>query len=1450
MLEVLLLGQFAVNLDRERLVLPSRPAQSLLAYLALTAPTAHRREKLAALLWPDADDDNARSNLRHALWRLRKTIEARLPTGVHYLVADDLTIAFEPNAPYHVDAAALNSASNSSCSEDVSAALAAYRGELLPGFFEEWVLREREHLESIFEGRVDDVIAELVEERRWSEVVEWAEHWIAVGHAPEPAYRALMLAHSERGDRTHVALAYQRCRDALFDELGAQPSEATRVLFDKLSRGERVLPEPRHFQERVPGMESAAPGEPPFKGLQSFDETDAEWFFGREAVIARLVDRLRSEPFLALVGASGSGKSSVVRAGLVPSVRGAGHKSHAGRHVFVITPGARPLESLAAIVSEQCGLSTTSQHLLRELGRNPRALRLHLEARLTPGGRPLLVVDQFEELFTLCRDAFEREVFVDNLLAAAEPDGPANLIIALRADFYAHCAQYPELRAAISEHQEYLGPMRQDELRRAIEGPAERGDWVFDSGLVDLLVRDVGDEPGALPLLSHALLETWRRRRGRQLTLAGYAEAGGVRGAIAQTAEAVYSQRLTPDQQAIARRVFLRLTEPGEGTQDTRRTAAIAELVWDEREEPAVQSVLHELADARLITLSARSVDVAHEALIRAWPTLRSWLDEDREGLRLHRLLTQAAQEWDRLDHDAGLLYRGLRLAQTKDWASMHQYELNQLEREYLEASQAASEQEAIERETARRRELDSALALAQSERRTVSQLRQRAVLLGVAFMVALAMASLALFFGREARQSALAEQAIARTASARELAAAAVVNLNVDPERSLLLALEAVRRTYSADGTSTPEAENALHRALLASRVQLRLETTGPLSSAVFSPDGAQIATGSLDNVVRVWDAQTGRELLSMHGHTARINQVSFSPDGRHLASASDDRSAVIWDPMTGDAVLTLSGHGDRVEAVAWSPDGGRLATASRDGMLRVWDAASGAPLIAFRADPLVVYSVEFSPDGTRLVSSGQHTTAEVWDAFTGTLLLTLRGHTEQISRVAYSRDGNRIATVSAGPTDNTGRVWDATTGQQLLRLAGHTSTVLDVSFSPDSTRVATSSGDGTARVWDASDGALLFTLRGHTSFVNGVSFNADGSRLVTASADRTARIWDAGPSKELVTFATRGRPQDVAFSPDGTRIASSTANGSVQIWDPITAQELVSVHGHSAAIYSLAFSPDGRRLASGGEDGIGRVFDAATGQLQLTLAGHGDGIVGDLYRGVLGVAFSPDAKRIASAGADKTVKVWDAVTGELLRQFTGHTAGLTALRFSPDGKLLATGGDDATVRIWDFATGQELHTLRGHAVRVWGLDFSPDGTRLVTSGADSSIRIWDVRSGQELRTLAGHTGTVRSALFTADGARVISAGRDGTIRLWDAADGRLLLTLSGEVQVYSGLVLRPTTNQFAAVADDAVRMYVLSVEDRVSLAQSRVTRSLTAKECQDFLHMPECSPSRVPDN
>ena len=1217
----------------------------------------------------------------------------------------------------------------------------------------------------------------------------------------------------------------------------------------------------------APQEVSQTPGVPPFRGLRYFDEADADLFFGRETLTARLLDRvhasLSTSPalrFLAVVGASGSGKSSFVRAGLIPAIRRS--PSNANWETLTLTPTARPLQALAVALTQEAASVTVTAALIDDLRRDRRALHLTVErghhrvegAPSLPslrrgGGGPsrggrqlLLLIDQFEELFTLCREEEERGVFIDNLMTAAvEPGGAVFVLIALRADFYPHCAPYADLREALASQQTYLGPMNAQDLRRVIEEPARRGNWDLEPGLVEVLLHDVGSErgesqePGALPLLSHALLETWQRRRGRTLTVSGYLASGGVRGAIAETADDVFRDQLEPEQQAIARNIFLRLTQVAEddGTGDTRRRATFDELIPTPEDAPGVREVLTLLADARLITIDNGVAEVAHEALIREWPTLRNWLEEDREGLRLHRHLTLAAEGWERRGRDPAECYRGARLSQALAWAATQVGMLSGSEQAFLDASRRLADLEEAERDAQRRRQLDAAQALAETERRAATQSRRRATYLLGAFILAIIMAGVALFQGEQARQSAVTARSERQIAHVRELAAAALSNLSIDPERSILLAMQAVSTTRTVDGSVLPEAEEALHRSIMASHVVLTLAGhTTPLIGVVYSPDGKRLATIGKDGTVKVWEATTGRELLHLPGTTPLVDsygpqRLAFSPDGALLAS-SDNNLVKIWDSVSGKVLRTLSGHTADVWAVAFSRDGKRLATGGVDATVQVWEVATGELLRTLSGHTDAIELLAFSPDGIRLASSSDDGTTKVWESVTGELLLDIPSPS---TSVAFSPDGTRLAI-----SDPEGvRVLDALSGQDVRTIPAGTGGFV---FSPDWTRLVTGSEGTEAKVWDARTGQELLTLSGHAQRMADAAFSPDGEHLATASFDQTARVWDITPGKELMTLPDSDRA--VAFSPDGTQLATGGTDGSVRLWSSATGQQLRALSGHRDAVWGVAFSPDGKELASASADTTARVWDLATGMPQLDLLGH-TVLVRD-------IAYSPDGSRIATASFDQTARVWDAATGQELLNLAGHAGLVTGVAFSPDGRRLATSGSqDASVIIWDVVTGQSLLTLLGHAGTIADLAFSPDGTRLATASWDATAKIWDAATGAEMLTLSGHQASLQALAFSPDDRLLATGSKDTTVKIWEVATGRELQALFGAAgEVTSVAFSRPDGAHLAvASGDGVVRVFVLPIDDLMSLAKSRVTRSLTPEECRKYLHVEQCPAS-----
>lgn len=1193
--------------------------------------------------------------------------------------------------------------------------------------------------------------------------------------------------------------------------------------------------------------DAPASGLAPYKGLHYFDEADAELFFGRDALTQQLTERLRAQVasdqrFLAVVGASGSGKSSVVRAGLIPTLRWLPTSS--GWPLFVMTPMAHPLESLATVLSHETPSSLPFRRLVDELAQQPDQLSLTLQsiAETAVAAHTLLVVDQFEELFTLCRSEQEQMAFVDNLTTAAcQVAGTAIVVVVLRADFYAHCARFDVLRQLLAQHQEYIGPMTMAELRCAIEEPARHGHWEFDPGLVELMLHDVGadtghsPEPGALPLLSHALLATWQRRRGRTLTLSGYTASGGVRGAIAESAESVFYDQLDREQRQIARQIFLRLTELGgdEAHADTRRRIRIDELPARPEDKDAVHQVLSALADARLVTTDQNSAEVAHEALIREWPTLRGWLEEDRAGLRLHRHLTETAQEWDNSGRDPSGLYRGARLAQALEWAAAHADNINALEHVFLDTSQSLAESEEREREEQRQRELASAQRLIEAEQVRIEEqisanrrLRQRAAFLAVALIIASALGITALTFGQRTVQAE-------RLATSRELAAAAVTNLQVDAERSVLLALAAL------DQADTLEARNALHQAF----PELHLLQTFPphrggAPDVAFSPDGSRLASmGALDDFT-IWETDSGQPLLELQDAEIEYgNSLAFSPDGHLLATAGVTK-VFLWGAVTGEKLLTLAGqsvgttvgYNLGVGQLSFSPDGQQLAVANMDGVSKVWELTTQEELLTLPPVALPAKAIAFNATGTLLATGGDDGVVTAWDALKGTVVFT-KTVGGIIHSVTFSPDGTRLAAASE---DGTAKIWDAVDGQELLNLP-RLSGMYDVAFLTDG-RLATAGQDGVTRVWDSVTGQQVLTLPASASTVIGVAGSPDGTLIATSSYDGSVRLWNAMPGHELLTIPAHDAiVWDVAYFGDD-RIASASVDGTVKLWDAVTGSLLNSFAGEASAapaFTSVSISPDGARLAAGGFDGSVTVWNSATGEIVSQFEGH--------TTLVTGLEFSPDGTNLASSSWDGTATVWKLAQGTALTTFRSHNA--PGLAFSPDGRTVFTGGDDGYVRQWDVETGQELHTFLVEGKEVYGVAVSPDGQMLAMGHQDGMITLWNLVTGTKLRTFSGHAGLVLRLVFNRDGTRLASAGFDRLAKVWDVATGEELVSLYGNLSNVFGVSFSSDgANLATAGADGTVRTYTLALDELITLAEERLTRDLTDEECIKFLHVQTC--------
>jgi WD40 repeat protein/DNA-binding SARP family transcriptional activator len=1089
----------------------------------------------------------------------------------------------------------------------------------------------------------------------------------------------------------------------------------------------------------------------PYLGLATFDSDHAEYFFGRERLVAELVARLVGAPLLAVVGPSGSGKSSAVRAGLLPALA-AGVLPGSERWTRVLMrPGAHPREKLDRL-------------LVRE-------------------DRVVLAVDQFEELFTACTDAAEREAFVDALVAAAH-EGVV-VVIAMRTDFYGRCAPYPELARLIGANQVLVGPMRPAELQRAIELPARRAGLTVEPELTAALIDDVVDAPGALPLLSAALLELWRERDGRVLRRASYDRTGGVRGAIGRLAEETYG-RLGEAERETARLSLVRLADAGEHEMAfVRRRAPLEEF------GPESTEILDALADSRLVTIADDTVEVAHEALLREWPRLRHWLEDDAEGRRLHQHLIQAAREWEAADHDPAELYRGARLTAALDWVAGHERELNERERAFVAASRAGAEQESDRQHRANRR------------------LRMLTVGIAGVLFVALAAGVIAVQQRGEARGAAV-------VADAQRLGAEALVDDRLD--HALLIA----RAGVALDDTVATR--SSMLSVLLRTPAALGVIDHGwKLYTVALRPDRRVLAVGDERGGVTFYDAATREPVgrpYSIPG--GLIQNLDYSPDGRTLAAGSVDpndpddnavvdlidarthtrRARVRLTPIRSPAPFVAAG----VNVLA----DGDVLVQQRDG-----GAPDGRPSVLYRVDGTtgrVEKHRRIGQHGSRvltLTADGRHafvTSARddrTWEVDPRTLRVTRTYATGAISG-GVSPDGRLLA---LGDLDGRVRLLDVASGAVRPFSGRHKGAVLTLAFTPDDrTLVTTADDNGRVNAWDVASGRIAQTFAGHTGAVGGLAISPDGRTAISASEDGRAVIWDLAGDRRLDQpfptrrpFTVEDTPRGIAVRPDGRTLALTDSDGSVELIDTRTLKLRGTLHAQTGFAAGVDFSPDGRLLAVCGEHGRVTLWEADT----LAPAGDLEGLGGGACQGVV---FSPDGTHVAASDFDfdkSRLRVWDIRTGQLTAYRSPTGAALLA--YSPDGRLIAAAAIDKDTEIRDAATGRLVKRITTDD-ESRSVAFSPDGRRLVVGQYDGEAILYSTADWLPVgRPIEAHTARLTYPDFSPDGRTLLTAGADGTAALWDVASRKPI-----------GEPLKFPRGSFVAAAFSPDGQYVYAVPPR----------------------------------
>jgi WD40 repeat protein/class 3 adenylate cyclase len=1170
----------------------------------------------------------------------------------------------------------------------------------------------------------------------------------------------------------------------------------------------------------------------PYKGLRAFEEGDAVDFFGREELVEELVKRVKQTRFLAVVGPSGSGKSSVVRAGLIPALRRGVIPGSEGWHIADMFPGAHPLDGLEAALLRAAPDPPAS--LMDQLERDEHGL-LRAVLRLLPsdGSELVLVIDQFEEVFTLVEDESVRTHFLGSLEAAAtDPRSRVRVVATLRADFYDRPLLYRGFADLFKSRVEAVVPLSAEELERAISGPAKRVDVSLEPGLVAAMLGDVAEEPGALPLMEYALTELFERRDGRTLFLEAYREIGGVSGALGRRAEELYGELDDTGKEA-ARQLFLRLVALGEGTEDTRRRVPRSEVASLDVDQQAMATVLDTYGASRQLSFDrdartgAPTIELAHEAMLTAWPRLHRWIDAARDDLRTERRVAGAARDWIESDRDPSFLLSGSRLDQAEAWETSSGIAVTPEEREFLDASRAERVRRTADEEARLAHEQDL-------ERRSFRRLRALVAVLAVAALVA---AGLTVF---ATSQRGRAEQQ-ERTAIARELAAASVANLDVDPERSILLALAAIDETRT-DGKPLLEAVEALHRAVTASRIERSFAGVG--GAIDWSPRDVFVTEGKEgEGIVDIRAVATGKSVLPpWKGHEADINDVLFSLDGSVLATVGEDGALKIWDPATGDLVSSVVGRG-QVFGPSFSANGSLVSASWPDeGKVRIADPSTGKVITSIGIDGFP-FETALSPDGRlAAVAAGNDPIVSVYDVASGDPRFELRGHRYPVSSISWDPDGRRIAT---GAFDSSVRIWDGRTGRLEIELLGHSASVISVDWSSDGSRLVTSASDGTAKVWEIGEagGRELMSLSGQDTRSGLLAvFSPDGEHVIGGNAAINAvEIWGVGVSgdAEWANLPTDPlTPVDVAVLPDGNVVAP-VGRGSVAVWDVSGSRRTQTIgpgSGGSEPVVRIAVNRDGSRLATVRNFAdVGSVWDPRNGDLVFEFRGRGE---------ISGVDWSPDGGLLVT-DFNGGITVYDA-TGERRLSLTEPGGfGVETGVFSPDSRHFATAGrgrspTETNVTIWDAESGRAVRKIPTET-QHFALAFDPTGASLADARADGFVSVYDVESGERRLRFPASEGPVDTIAYSPDGEAIATGGDDGTVRLFDARRGTRLLILPGHRYLVTGIGFSPDgTRLVSASPDGVVRVWALALDDLIRIAKTQVTRELSDDECRQYLHLP----------
>ncbi|MEM9954653.1 MAG: WD40 repeat domain-containing protein, partial [Chloroflexota bacterium] len=1110
---------------------------------------------------------------------------------------------------------------------------------------------------------------------------------------------------------------------------------------------------------------------------------------------------------------SGSGKSSVVKAGMLPRIQAGDLNPDKSWYTAEIVPGTHPMEELEVAL---LALATHDMPDLHEmLTRDERGFVRAIKRIIPENAEFLLFIDQFEEAFTLVSDEDERIHFLHSILNAVHDErSRIKVIVTLRADFYDRPLLYADFGNLIRTNTELVLPLSQRELEASIIEPAKRVGITLEAGLVQAITNDVIERPGALPLLQYALTELFERRSGRVMTLLAYQDIGGTTGALARRAEELF-QSFNGEEKNATRQLFMRLVTLGEGTDDTRRRAMQSELLSLNIGAHAMRTVIEQFGKYRLLTFDhdpqtrGSTVEVAHEALIRQWERVRGWLDENREALRLHRRLTSATDEWEQSRRDMSFLARGMRLQQFETILEDNDIALNKNEKIFLEMSVDARQQrDQEERERKQREEM--------LEERARRRLQLLASVLAIAALVSIGFAGFAYLAQQDAQRSAAEADDNFNTAVAaqstvedtvRELSTSQFISVQREAEtRSLALAANA----RNAANLGDPQ---------LAIVIALEAEEA-------FSPPPVEVLR-TLSNVVYAPGPRA-----QFNNHSASVTNVDFSADSQFLISASVDGTVRVVDVATQAETLVLSVDGIWFNDANMHPNNNEIAAVGSDGSLYVWDYPSGQLRYQQTEHSGEVFSLDYSPDGTLLVTSGLDHDIHLWDSATGDLIRTLSGHTGVVLQVVFSPDGQLIASGSADETmlntrddevDRTVRLWDVATGTEVMdAIKPESGFVRALDFSPTGDTLAygvyDGTNSGTIRIHNVATGAEIRRFIAHTTPVTAVAYSADGSQIASVAWDRTVHIWDLRLGVEADSFVGfDDRVLSMAYSPNGNLLALGIGNignnefdGNdlsnthvVWLWDINNGVQIARYSDHPDWAWTVDLHPSGRLAASSGgplsvdidindPQAVAALYDSTTVNVwdvetQTTLyefRAH--------TNTVDSVRFHPDGNRLLTSSWDSQIILWDFEAGERLRNYNGHTGRVYMVRFIGDGSRFVSVGSDGLLILWDTESGEIIYSIKhgeSDPIALYGVDVSMDQQQLAVTADNGDIYLYDINTQDLMQTLVGHGATANEVRYNPSDLFLVSTSWDGTIRVWERATGMEVRQFTGHASETFGI-------------------------------------------------------------